>query len=158
MAHFGVDEIHLADAALVLLEGRDLPRVRRPEKNRVVAANPAGVVRRVAKLLYAVSRELRLASAGDVANPKVVGTNEGSTLAVQRHDFRRRSAWLSSKLRSRASRFASVDRGATPFGVWGAHASQRTSRVDDDEIRSTDPAAPVPEAFAAEPRRLDANY
>src|SRR6267378_2979168 len=157
MSHLRADEIHLADTALVLLESGDLPRVRRPEKDRIIAANPAGVVRRVAKLFGAVSGELPLSSARHITNPKVVSTNERSALAVGRHEFRRCPARLSSKLGSGASRFARVDRGAAPLRIRSADTTQRARRVYDDEIGSADPAAPVPEAFAAEPRRLDAD-
>ena len=51
----GVHQIHLADAALVLLKGRDLFRIGRPEQDRPVAVRPAGVVGGVAEILHAVA-------------------------------------------------------------------------------------------------------
>ena len=51
MADGRVDEIHLADVALVLLLSGDLLRVGRPAKDRAIAAAPAGVVGGVTEIL-----------------------------------------------------------------------------------------------------------
>ena len=51
MADGRVDQVHLADLALVLLLRRDLLRVGRPRHHRAVAAAPAGVVGGVAEVL-----------------------------------------------------------------------------------------------------------
>jgi hypothetical protein len=58
VAHFGLDEIHLADLALILLKSRDLLGVRRPGYDRPVALDPSGVVGRIAIVLDTVRREL----------------------------------------------------------------------------------------------------
>src|SRR5688500_8338437 len=65
-----LDEIHLADEPLILLLGRDLPRVGRPEKDGPIAAHPTRVVGRVAEILDAVGRELLLLPARDIADPE----------------------------------------------------------------------------------------
>ena len=69
MADGGVHQIHLADAAAVVLKCRDLFRIRRPEQNRPIAAGPAGVVGCVAKIFHAVLRELRLLAGGRHREP-----------------------------------------------------------------------------------------
>ena len=85
MADRRVDEVHLADAALILLERRDLLRVGRPEEDRAVAARPAGVVGRVAEVLDAVLGQLRLPAGRDVADPEIPVADERRALAVGRH-------------------------------------------------------------------------
>ncbi len=84
MSHGGVDQVHFADLALVLLERRDLLRVRRPQKDRAITVRPSGVVGGVAVVLRAVGGELRLLAAGDFAHPQVVVTDESGQLAVGR--------------------------------------------------------------------------
>ena len=84
MTDDGVDEVHLADAARVVPEGRDLLRVRRPDDDGRVAARPAGVVGGVGEVLDAVGRELRLAAGRDVAHPEVVVAHERRARAVGR--------------------------------------------------------------------------
>src|SRR5207237_491065 len=88
MADAGADEIHLSGAALVLLEGRNLLRIGRPEEDRVAAVNPAGVVGRVAILFHAVFRQLRLLACRRVAHPEVVVADERGAFAVRRYDHR----------------------------------------------------------------------
>src|SRR5437762_7416225 len=85
-ADASIDEVHVTDFALILLLRRDLSRIRRPEENRSIAVHPSGVVGGVTEVLPAVCRELRLASARHVANPKVPVTNEGRSFRVGRHD------------------------------------------------------------------------
>src|SRR5579871_3321094 len=70
------DEVHLAIFALVLLEGGDLLRVRRPDEDGAIALLPTGVVGGVAVVLDAVGGELRLFAGGDVAHPEVVVADE----------------------------------------------------------------------------------
>ena len=79
-----VDEVHLADLALVLLVGGDLLRVGRPEHDGAVAAAPAGVVGGVAEVLHAVGRQRRSCAGGDVAHPEVPVADEDRALAVRR--------------------------------------------------------------------------
>ena len=86
MSGAGVDEVHLADAALVLLEGRDLLRVGRPDEDRAVAPRPAGVVGGVAEVLHAVGGELRFPARRDVAHPEVLVADERGQAAVGRRD------------------------------------------------------------------------
>ena len=84
MTDLRVDEIHLADVALILLERRDLLRVGRPDENRAIAVRPAGVVRGVAEVLHAIAGELRLAARCDVAHPQIPIADERAALAVGR--------------------------------------------------------------------------
>ena len=79
-----VHEVHLAHAALVLLEGGDLARVGRPLHHRAVAVAPAGVVGRIAVVLHAVGRELGLLTRGHVAHPEVPVADERGPLGVGR--------------------------------------------------------------------------
>src|SRR4051794_3859195 len=87
MADLGLDQIHLADAALILLEGGDALGVRRPDEDGAIALGPAGIVGGVAEVLDAVRRELRLAIGVERANPEVVVADEGRLLAVGRTGF-----------------------------------------------------------------------
>ncbi len=83
-----VHDVHLAHVALVLLERGDLAGIRRPQHDRAVAARPAGVVRRVAVVLHAVGRELRVLAGREVAHPQVPVADEGGAAAVGRQDER----------------------------------------------------------------------
>ena len=76
MADLRVDEIHLTDIPLILLERRDLLRVGRPFDDRPIASHPAGVVRGVSEVLDAVFRERSLPAALDVADPEVPVADE----------------------------------------------------------------------------------
>ena len=79
----GVDEIHVAGLALILLEGGDLLRIGRPLEHRPIAADPAGVVGGVAVVLDAVGRELLVRAGRHVANPEVVVADEGRVACRQ---------------------------------------------------------------------------
>ena len=81
-----VDEVHLADLALVLLVGGDLLRVRRPEHDGAIAAAPAGVVGGVAEVLLAVGGELAFLAGGEIADPQVPVADERRRPAVGRRD------------------------------------------------------------------------
>ncbi len=87
----GVHQVHLADAALVLLEGGDLARVGRPLHHRAIAEAPAGVVGGVAVVLDAVGGERRFLVGGDVAHPQVPVADEHRPLAVGRQHVGPRS-------------------------------------------------------------------
>jgi hypothetical protein len=91
MPDLGLDQIHFSGAALVLLEGGNLFRIGRPQKDGAIAVNPAGVVRGVAEIFHAVGSQLRFLVAGDVAQPKIPVANEGGALAVGRLRFVARS-------------------------------------------------------------------
>ena len=84
MADGGVDEIHLAGLALILLEGGDLLRVGRPRQHRPIAEAPAGVVGGVAVVLHAVGGQLFFGSGGQLADPEVPVTDECGELAIGR--------------------------------------------------------------------------
>ena len=84
MADLGADQVHLADASLVLLKRRDLLRIGRPHQNRAVAAGPSGVVRGVAEIFHAVGGELRFLIRSRIAHPQVVIANEGGVFFVRR--------------------------------------------------------------------------
>ena len=81
-----LDQVHVADVALVLLEGRDLPRVGRPEENRPVAPGPARVVGGVAEVLHAVGGELPLGAGREIADPEILVPDEGAQLPIGRND------------------------------------------------------------------------
>src|SRR2546422_4811943 len=136
MADLRVDEVHLADVALVLLEGRDLFRVRRPDENRAIAFRPAGVVGGVAEVLHAVGRERGFLAAGDVADPQIPVANERGALAVRRRHV--------AALRSAASTvlaFAVLARRQR------ALAARRLRRVDEDRLLALLGPGAVPEAI-----------
>ena len=57
VADLRLDEVHVADLALVLLVRGDLLRVGRPQHDGALARRPAGVVGGVAEVLHAVGRE-----------------------------------------------------------------------------------------------------
>ena len=80
----GLDDVHLAHRALVLLERRDLPGVGRPEQDRAVAAGPARVVGRVAEIPDAVAGEPGLPPARDVAHPQIELADECDLLSIRR--------------------------------------------------------------------------
>src|SRR5438045_1959425 len=83
MTHLGLNQVHLANSPLVLLKGRDLLRIWRPEEDRAVAPDPTGVVRRVAEVLDTVGSELLLLASRDVANPQVpIVADKGGALLV----------------------------------------------------------------------------
>src|SRR5580700_9587489 len=87
VAYLGIHQEHLADAALVLLEGGDLLRVRRPEDDGPLAPGPAGVVGGVTEVLDTILGELRLFAGGHVAIPQVVFANEDRAFMVGRDRF-----------------------------------------------------------------------
>jgi hypothetical protein len=66
-----VHEIHLTGLALILLEGRDLLRVRRPLEHRAIAADSSRRCRCVPVIFHAVGRELLVRSRGQVPDPQV---------------------------------------------------------------------------------------
>ena len=86
-----LDQVHVADLALVLLLRRDLLAVGRPRQRRRGAGRPAGVAGRVAEVLRAVGRELALLAGGDVAHPEIPVADEQRLGAVGRHRRRRRT-------------------------------------------------------------------
>src|SRR6185436_6263365 len=92
MAGARVDQVHVARSTLVLLEGRNFFRIRRPNEHRPIAVRPAGVVCRVAKGFHAISRKLGVFSGRNVAHPEVVIANESRALLIGRSDFPWRAA------------------------------------------------------------------
>jgi len=138
-----VDEIHLADVSLILLEGGDLFRIRRPEDDRPVAVAPAGIVGRVAEVLDAVRCERRFGARRHVAHPQVVVADEHRAPAVgRRHQFRRR--------RRRRCRI-----GRLPFGglALGQIASglRRRGGVDEHRFDAARGSHAIPEAVVRQP-------
>ena len=83
MAHLGFHQIHLADTALILLEGRDLFRVRRPKQHGTIAVDPTGIVRCVAKIFHAVRSELGLFARGRIAHPQIEVANKCCAFLVR---------------------------------------------------------------------------
>jgi hypothetical protein len=81
------DEIHIACSSLVLLKGRDLFRIRRPNQYRPVAVYPTGVVRRVAKILNAIGRQLCFLAGRHILDPQIIVLYICGTLSVRRDDI-----------------------------------------------------------------------
>src|SRR5436309_173583 len=93
-ADLRANAVRATHPAPVVLERGDLARVGRPRDDRLVALDPAGVVRSVAEVLDAVRRQRRLGPAREVREPEIVVANEHGTRAVGRQDRigRRRAA------------------------------------------------------------------
>src|SRR5437870_3677562 len=91
MTDASINQVHLADAPLVLLKGRNLFRIRRPHKHRTIAMRPARIVRGIPKIFHAVGRELRLTACGQIAQPEVEIANERGALFVRRKNVNRSS-------------------------------------------------------------------
>src|SRR5262245_24393177 len=150
MANFGIDQVHLADLTLVLLEGRDLLRVGRPHEDRTVAAGPAGVVGGVAEILDAVGGQRRLAAGRSVAHPEIPVADERYALPVWRPRF---GPWRSA-------------RPATPTAfAHGPLARRQRARgasagdwIDQHGLGTSFGRHPVPEAIVsvAQPGRTHA--
>ena len=83
MAHLGFHQIHLADTALILLEGRDFFRVRRPKQHGTIAVDPTGIIRCVAKIFHAVRSELGLFARGHIAHPQIEVANKCCAFLVR---------------------------------------------------------------------------
>ncbi len=136
-----VDEVHLADASLILLERRDLLRVRRPDEDRPIAARPSGVVRRVAEILHAVRGHGRLPAARDVAQPQIPIADERGALAVgRRHVEPRRDAAPSAAVAALQRRPAGRQVARALRAVFGGH---------DERLGALLGRRAVPEALTA---------
>ena len=70
--------------ALILLEGREHLRIRRPHYDRVFAMDPTGIVRCIAVILHAVRGELLLHPGRDLAHPQVPIAEENRPLSIWR--------------------------------------------------------------------------
>jgi len=153
------DEIHLADAPLILLKGRDLLRIRRPHDDRPIALRPAGVVGGVAEVLDAVGRERGLPSRFHVAQPEIPVANEDGAFAVRR---RRRDdsggpaspTPATSSTAAPAGSSCSVLRGDARRQCAGLFLSD--ARIDDERFVACGRGHAVPEAIIGKPRRADA--
>src|SRR5437764_1277384 len=86
-SYLGFHQIHLAHATLVLLEGRDLFRVRRPKQDGTVTVDPAGVVGGIAKVFHAVGSKLRLFAGGNLTHPEIEVANKRAKFLVGREHF-----------------------------------------------------------------------
>ena len=83
MPDLRLDQVHLADAALILLIRGDLLRVGRPRHDWAIAVRPSRVVGRVAEVFHAVERQLRFLVGRHVANPQIPVTDEDRLLPVR---------------------------------------------------------------------------
>ncbi len=83
MSDPGSDRVHLASLALILLEGRDFLRIRRPDDNRLFAVRPAGVVGRVSVILHAVFCKLLFCARRNIAHPKIPIADKNRAAAVR---------------------------------------------------------------------------
>jgi hypothetical protein len=150
MADLGIDQIHLADLTLILLEGRDFLRVRRPHEDRTVATGPAGVVGGVAEILDAVGRQRRLAAGRHVAHPEI-------PVADKRHALRVRRLRFGPLGPARSTSPTAFARGL--HARWQhARGARAGDRIDQHGLGTTFGRHPVPEALvaAAQPRRTHA--
>ena len=93
MADVGVDQVHVAGLALVLLEGGDRFESGDQFSDRVVGVLPAGVVGGVAEILHAVGGQLGFLAGGDIAHPQVPVADEGFGLSVRRQHARLMAAF-----------------------------------------------------------------
>ncbi len=144
MADARVDQIHLADVALVLLKRRDFLRVRRPHEDWPIAASPSGVVGGIAEILHAVLRQLRLLAGCDIAHPEVPVANERGLLLVRRRDvFAGRPGRGSLLWRRLALGQVARDLGAR-------------RRIHQKRLLAVLRPGAIPEAIAGDPRRPDA--
>ena len=84
MPDIGGHEIHLPHPTLIVLEGRNFLRIRRPKENRTVAFCPPRVVGGVAEILHPVGGELGFLPGCQVTHPQVVVADEGGARAVGR--------------------------------------------------------------------------
>src|ERR1700722_6211243 len=82
MTDFGIDQIHFADLALVLLKGRDFLGIGGPHYDRTIARGPSGVVGGVAIIFDSVESELGFLVGASVANPQIVVVNVCGVLLV----------------------------------------------------------------------------
>src|SRR5688572_6797774 len=80
------DQVHIADAAAVVLEGRNPFRVWRPQQDWAVALGPAGVVGRVREVLHAIGRDLDFLLRRYVPHPEVEVAHERRAFAVRGED------------------------------------------------------------------------
>ena len=137
--HLGFHQVHLADAALILLEGGDLLGIGRPQHDGPVAAGPAGVVGGVAEVLDAVGGERRLLAGGGVAHPQIRIANEGGVLLVG-----------GENLGSGAAAAASAP---APSAAPAAHSPRLLPRSTSRPSRRTSSARPpAPKSIARRPR------
>ena len=84
MPNLCLDQIHLANSTLVLLKGRNLLGIRRPQQDWAIAADPARIVRRITEVLHAIGSDLRFLSSRNIADPEVPISNERGALLVRR--------------------------------------------------------------------------
>ena len=125
VADFCLDQVHVADVALVLLKGGNLFRVGRPEDDGAITRNPAGVVGSVAEVFDAVVGELRFMASSDVAEPKIPVADEDGALAIGGERLGRSDVGLGGVERRAgcAGAIAEVALGAEGDGdgahVWG---------------------------------------
>src|SRR3989442_6815903 len=91
MTDASINQVHLADAPLVLLKGRNLFGIRRPHEHCAIAVRPARIVRGIAKIFHAIGRQLSLFAGRDVTHPEVEIENERGALFVRRKNVNRSS-------------------------------------------------------------------
>src|SRR5215467_4120812 len=83
-------EIHIPGASRIVLEGGDLCRVRRPDKDRPIAFRPTRVIGGVSEVRNAVGGELLLLAGCGVPDPQVVVADKRGPLSIGRiHRARR---------------------------------------------------------------------
>ena len=83
VSHPGVGQVHFPDATAVVLKSCDASGIGGPQHDRTVAANPAGIVRRISEIFDAVLGELGVPAVRQVANPEIEVTDEDRAFAVR---------------------------------------------------------------------------
>ena len=78
------DRVHLAGLALVLLEGREHLRIRRPHYDRVFAMDPTSIVGCIPVIFHAIRGELLFSPGSDLAHPQVPIAEENCPLSIWR--------------------------------------------------------------------------
>src|SRR5215475_13305190 len=83
-------EVHIPRSSRIVLEGGDLFRVRRPDKDWPIAFSPTRVIGGVAEVRNAVGGELLLLAGCGVPDPQVVVADKRGPLSIRRiHRARR---------------------------------------------------------------------
>ena len=148
MTDLRLDEVHVADVPLVLLEGRDLLRVGRPDQDRPVALRPAGVVGGVAEVLHAVGGERPFRAGRDVADPQVPVLDVGRARAIGRLDV------IGRRRRVGPARAASTPAARSRALRERARTVRAGCRVHQHGLRALLGGDPVPDLVVGQPRRL----
>src|SRR5256885_15991191 len=148
-----VDQVHLTERPIILLERRNLAGIRRPDDDWPIASHPARVVSRVTKVFRAVGRQLRLPARCNVAHPQVVVANEGCLGAVGRDRFRA-ATWTTLRRSLQPRYLARIQRPAASISIRIARDATATRRIDENDSACSARWVAISDPIAREPNRL----